>query len=59
MQYGSYLATGQLNLKAFTLQLTVSVLADPLDGNIGGLPEIRLFEWQDVISYVKASSRSQ
>lgn len=45
---GSMLASGTLNAAVFTSRPAVSVLADPLDGNIGGLPEIRFFDWADV-----------
>ncbi len=35
------------------MRLAVSLLADPLDGNIGGIPEIRFFIWEDVRTHVK------
>ncbi len=45
--------SGQLDLAAFNLRLAVSILSDPLDGNIGGLPEIRFFSSGDVRTHVR------
>lgn len=45
---GSMLASGTMNGAALSTRLAVSILADPLDGNVGGLPEIRFFNFVDV-----------
>lgn len=50
------LATGTMNGAALSSRLAVSILADPLDGNIGGLPEIRFFNFQDVRRSVRGVS---
>jgi hypothetical protein len=49
---GTFLAEGELDIEVFPLRLASTVLSDTLDGNIGGLPEIRFFNRADVRSSV-------